>query len=142
MRVSTSTVIINAPRDIVWAAVTLPENVRQWQFGSELSTDWIVGQPIRFRAEWQGQSFEQWGSVEEFTPPSRLRYSLFTPRPDVEDLPENYFTMTYELIDVDDGTRVRFIHEDPRGLDAEEESDDESSVLSALRTVAEILAKT
>src|SRR6204780_557752 len=45
MRVSTSGVTINAPRDVVWAVVTLPEYVRQWQYNSELTTDWIVGHP-------------------------------------------------------------------------------------------------
>jgi len=141
MRVSTSTVIINAPREIVWSAVTLREHVRQWQFGSDLTTDWIVGHPIRFRAQWQGATFEQWGTVEEFNAPQRLRYSLFAPRPELEDRPENYFTMTYELTDVEDGTEVRFIHEDPREPDdAEFESDEENPVLIALREFAESLA--
>jgi uncharacterized protein YndB with AHSA1/START domain len=140
MRDSTSTVIIHAPRDIVWAAVTLPEYVRQWQFGSELTTDWIVGHPIRFSAQWQGATLEQWGTVTEFSAPSRLRYSLFAPRPGLEDRPENYFTMTYELVEVDGGTRVSFTHQDPREMDSGDEgSDDENPVLGALRTVAEAL---
>jgi uncharacterized protein YndB with AHSA1/START domain len=141
MRVATSTIIISAPREIVWAAVTLPEHVRQWQYGSDLTTDWIVGHPIRFSAEWQGQTFEQRGTVEEFSAPERLRYSLFAPRPGLEDRPENYFAMTYELIDVDDGTKVSFIHEDPRVPDdVEDESNEENPVLTALRDVAESLA--
>ncbi|HEY5009722.1 MAG TPA: SRPBCC family protein, partial [Acidimicrobiales bacterium] len=114
MRTSTSAITINAPRDVVWVVVTLPEYVRQWQYNSELTTDWTVGHPIRFSAEWQGQAFEQWGTVLEFDEPSRLRYSLFAPRPGLDDIPENYFTMTYELTDVDDGTLVTFIQEDPR----------------------------
>jgi uncharacterized protein YndB with AHSA1/START domain len=141
MRVSRSSVTINAPRSVVWAAVTLPDHVRQWQYGSELSTDWIIGHPIRFSAQWQGETFEQWGTVEEFSAPSRLRYSLFAPRPGLEDRPENYFTMTYELTEVDDGTKVHFIHEDPREPDdVEADADDENPVLTALRDVAEILA--
>ena len=138
MRVSTSTVTINAPRDVVWVVVTLPEYVRQWQYNSELTTDWTVGQPIRFSAEWQGQTFEQWGTVLDFDEPSRLRYSLFAPRPGLADVPENYFTMTYELTDVDDGTLVTFIQEDPREPgDGEVETDDDNPVLRALRDVAE-----
>jgi uncharacterized protein YndB with AHSA1/START domain len=142
MRVSTSSIVINAPRDVVWVAVTVPEHVRGWQYGSELITDWIIGHPIRFSAQWQGATLEQWGTVEEFSAPSRLRYSLFAPRPGLEDRPENYFTMTYELTDVDDGTMVRFIHEDPRETDVgDDDADEESPVLAALRAVAESLAK-
>jgi len=48
--------------------------------------------------------------------------------------------MTYELVEVDGGTRVSFTHQDPREMDtADEGSDDENPVLGALRTVAEAL---
>jgi uncharacterized protein YndB with AHSA1/START domain len=138
MRVSTSSIIIDAPRDVVWSAVTLPPYVRQWQYDSELLTDWIVGQPIRFRVEWEGQVFEQWGTVLEFDAPNRLRYSLFAPRPGLEDRPENYFTMTYDVVDVAGGTRVTFLHEDPREPDAVvDDADEENPVLLALKGVAE-----
>jgi uncharacterized protein YndB with AHSA1/START domain len=139
MRVSTSSVTINASRAIVWAAVTIPEHVRQWQYSSELTTDWVVGHPIRFRAEFEGQVFEQWGTVLEFNAPTRLRYSLFAPRPDLEDRAENYFTMTYELSDVGDATVVTFIQEDPRVSGPAEDDDGENPVLVALRVVAESL---
>jgi uncharacterized protein YndB with AHSA1/START domain len=142
MRVSTSTISIAAPREVVWSAVTEPEHVRRWQYNSDLTTDWIVGHPIRFSAEWQGQNFAQWGTVLEFDAPKRLRYSLFAPRPGMEDRPENYFTMTYELTDVDGGTRVAFIHEDPREIDGIENNvDEEDPVLMALRDVAEAIAR-
>jgi uncharacterized protein YndB with AHSA1/START domain len=142
MRVSTSAITIEATPAVVWAAITLPRYVRQWQYDSEVTTDWIVGHPIRFSAQWQGQSFEQWGTVLEFEAPSRLRYSLFAPRPGLEDLPENYFTMTYELTDVDDRTRVKFIQEDPRETgEFEDAADEENPVLLALRGVAETLAR-
>jgi uncharacterized protein YndB with AHSA1/START domain len=140
MRVSRSSVTINAPRDDVWTAVTDPDYVRQWQYNSELTTDWVVGHAIRFSAEWQGQTLEQWGTVLVFDVPIRLRYSLFAPRPGLEDRPENYFTMTYELIDVGDGTRVTFIQEDHRLDDIEDDADEESPVLLALRGVAEGIA--
>jgi uncharacterized protein YndB with AHSA1/START domain len=138
MRTATSAVTINAPREVVWAAVTLAQYVRQWQYDSEVTTDWIVGHPIRFSAEWQGQSFEQWGTVLEFDAPTRLRYSLFAARPGLEDLPENYFTMTYELTDVEDATRLTFIQEDPRETeDVEDDDEKDNPVLNALRDVAE-----
>jgi uncharacterized protein YndB with AHSA1/START domain len=139
MRVSTSSVQIKAPRKIVWAAVTLPEHVRQWQYGSDLTTDWIVGHPIRFSARWQDQTLEQWGTVVEYDAPKRLCYSLFAPRPGLEDLPENYFTMTYALVEVDGVTTLTFTQEDPRA-DGDDESDDDNPVLAALRDVAESLS--
>jgi hypothetical protein len=73
--------------------------------------EWDTG---RFTSEWQGQTFEQWGTVVLVDAPNRLAYSLFAPRPDLEDKPENYFTMTY-ILDSDEGaTTLTILQEDPR----------------------------
>lgn len=82
MPTSTSHVQIEAPRETVWAVVTQPGYVKQWQYGSNLDTDWSVGSPIRFRSEWDGQVFEQWGTVLQVGAPHRLQYSLFAPARD------------------------------------------------------------
>ena len=125
----------------MWDVLTRPEFVHRWQYGSELDTTWLVGEPIRFRAEWQGQNVEQWGTVLEFDSPSHLRYSLFAPRTGLADEPENYFTMTYDVVDGPDGTTVAFIHEDPREFDEPEvRTDDDNPILIALRDVAEELS--
>src|SRR6476620_9368974 len=101
MPTNISTIKINAPAQQVWDTLTRPELVKQWQYGSELTTDWSIGGTIRFRTEWEGKVFEQWGNVQEVIPNKSLRYSLFAPRPGLEDRPENYFTMHYELTDAD-----------------------------------------
>jgi uncharacterized protein YndB with AHSA1/START domain len=137
MRVSTSTVTVAAPREVVWAALTEPAYVKQWQYGSDLDTDWAVGSPIRFTASWDGQTFRQWGSVLSVDPPRELRYSLFAPRPGLNDKPENRFTMTYRLSEGPDGTVVTFVQEDPRSTAADATGDDENPVLVALKSVAE-----
>ena len=91
MKTSDSTVKIIAPAKKVWLALTVPDLVKQWQYGSDLLTTWEVGSPIIFRNEWNGQVFEQKGNVLEFLPESRVRYSLFVPRPDLQGIPEHYF---------------------------------------------------
>ncbi|MFB8004052.1 SRPBCC domain-containing protein [Nocardia sp. NPDC056000] len=134
----TSKVRIEAPREIVWAVLTDPEYVRQWQYGSVLSTDWSIGSPIRFTTEWDGTTFEQWGTVLLVDSPARLRYSLFAPRPELEDKPENYFTMGYALEDDAGATELTITQEDPRETDGVEGDDEgESPVLAALKALAE-----
>jgi uncharacterized protein YndB with AHSA1/START domain len=96
MKTTDSTVKIHAPAKKVWLALTKPGLVKQWQYGSDLLTTWEVGAPIVFRNEWNGQVFEQKGAVLEFSPESRVKYSLFVPRPDLRDIPQHYFFMTYE----------------------------------------------
>jgi len=65
VKTSDSIVKINAPTRKVWLALTVPDLVKQWQYGSDLLTTWEVGTPIIFRNEWNGQVFEQKGTVIE-----------------------------------------------------------------------------
>jgi len=134
-----SVVRILAPAGKVWRALTVPELVKQWQYGSDLQTTWEPGTSIVFRNEWNGQVFEQKGTVIEFMPPSRLKYSLFFPRPGVQDIPENYFFMTYELTESGGLTSLLFRQEDPRPAqpDASSGGDDGPDVLSDLKKLVE-----
>ena len=77
MATNISRLNLNATKAKAWEALTDPVMVKAWQYGSELITDWKVGNEIRFKTEWQGQIFEQWGTVLHFEPTSRLKYSLF-----------------------------------------------------------------
>lgn len=141
MSTSISSIRIHSAPSQVWAALTEPELVKQWQYGSILLTDWQVGNEIHFRNEWEGQTFEQWGSVLEYTPYTSLKYSLFAPRPGLEDQPENYFIMSYILTDESGSTLLRIEQQDNRpGSSAEvtESSDEEGqSVLQLLKNLVE-----
>lgn len=140
MKTSESIVKILAPASKVWLALTVPDLVKQWQYGSDLLTTWEVGTSIVFRNEWNGQVFEQKGTVLEFSPESRLKYSLFFPRPDLQDIPEHRFFMTYELIGSGEATSVLFRQEDPRPSLPNESSGGEEGpdVLSALKELVEV----
>lgn len=122
----------------MWSVVTEPAYVKQWQYGSDLETDWSVGSEIRFISEWEGQTFEQWGTVIHVDAPGRLAYSLFAPRPDLEDKPENYFTMTYILDGDEDATTLTILQEDPRpGAEDTVEDEEHNPVLGAVKALAE-----
>jgi len=90
-----STINLNASVDKAWNVLTKPEFVKQWQYGSNLITDWKIGSDIKFSTKWEGVILEQWGKVLDVIPYKLIRYTLFAPRPDIEDKPENYFVMNY-----------------------------------------------
>ena len=140
MRTKNSKVQLRTAPEKAWAALTRPDLVAKWQYGAVLTTTWEVGSRIEFRAEWEGQVFAQWGQVLEYREPVKLRYSLFAPRPDLVDRPENYFEMVYTLEPCDGGTLVTFTQNDPRPLIGEREAevpDEVNPVLLALKGVAE-----
>ncbi len=137
----TSRVTIKATAANVWATLTEPELVKQWQCGSELFTDWRVGSEIHFRSQWQGQIYEQWGKVEEVIPNQRIRYSLFAPQPGLKDRPEHYFVMTYKLDEHDGATTVTIDMDDnrPGASDSKSADADGQAVLALLKATAESL---
>ena len=133
-----SRIMIKAPLQKVWDTLTKPEFVKLWQYGSDLQTNWEVGSKIKFVTEWEGKIFEQWGTVLEFTPTTKLRYSLFAPRPDLDDKPENYFNMIYSLTADDGQTKLEITQEDNRpNAVQEEEQGEDNPVLNMLKQVAE-----
>jgi uncharacterized protein YndB with AHSA1/START domain len=133
-----STININASPERVWDTITKPELVKLWQYGSELITDGKVGDDIRFTTAWEDKIFEQWGKLLEIKPNELLRYSLFAPRPGLEDKAENYFEMNYVLTAENDGTKLVILQIDNRpGAKQEEPQGEENPVLQLLKQTAE-----
>ncbi|WP_281321822.1 SRPBCC family protein [Flavobacterium aestivum] len=138
MATNISKLKINATLDRVWDVLTKPEFVKLWQYGSDLQTNWEVGHAIKFETKWENKIFEQWGTVLEFTPTTKLRYSLFAPRPELEDKPENYFEMIYSLTHDNGQTKLEIIQEDNRpNAVQEDEQGEENPFLKTLKQIAE-----
>jgi uncharacterized protein YndB with AHSA1/START domain len=138
MAVNISRITINASMECVWKALTHPDLVKRWQYGSDLSTSWEPGSPITFKAEWNGKVLEQWGKVLEFKPCERLIYNLFAPAPGLEDKPENYFVMSYMLYPENGQTKLEIIQEDNRPTAVQQAvQGEENPVLGNLKRVAE-----
>ena len=133
-----SKILIGASANRVWDAITRPDLVKQWQYGTDLSTDWRKGSSIVFRNEWEGKVFEQKGTILEVEPGCLVKYTLFAPQPGLEDRPENYFVMSYLLEDVDGRTLLTITQEDTRSQSVQEPADEvENAILLALKKLAE-----
>ena len=89
--------VINAPIEKVWEALTNPEIVKQYFFGTELVTDWKIGSTIVFQGEWEGQRYSDKGEVLEYEPEKRLAYSYLSSWSGKENKPENYLWVCYEV---------------------------------------------
>jgi uncharacterized protein YndB with AHSA1/START domain len=140
MATNISSILINASEEKVWAVLTKPEQVKIWQYGSDLITNWEDNSDIRFKTEWQGKIFEQWGKVLEFKPFRLIRYSLFAPAPGREDIAENYFVMTYKLTPWNGRIKLDIIQEDDRpGAVQEDPQGEDNPLLQSLKSLAESL---
>ncbi|MBC7872839.1 MAG: SRPBCC domain-containing protein [Ferruginibacter sp.] len=90
-------VIVNATAAEVWKAITDPAMVKQYFFGTDVSTDWKEGSPIIYSGMWKGKEYEDKGQVLKVEKEKRLEHTHWSSLSGMEDLPENYFTVIYEL---------------------------------------------
>lgn len=120
--VATVAATINVPVAKVWEALTEPEMVKQYMFGTTIISDWQVGSPIVWRGEWQGKPYEDKGSILRLEPERVLHYSHFSPLSGLPDVPENYHTVTIELAGDGGHTTVRLSQDNNATEEAREHS--------------------
>ena len=95
--IATAETEIDAPPAKVWVALTDPEQIKQYMFGSQVETDWKQGSPIVWKGEYEGKKYVDKGELVEIEPERRLRVTHFSPLSGQEDRPENYHSLVYEL---------------------------------------------
>lgn len=134
-----TSVTIDAPADKVWDALTKPEQVKRYMHGTEMSTDWKQGSPIRWRGEWQGRKYEDKGTVLDVKPKKLLRYTHWSPMGGSEDRPENYHTVTYELKGENGTTMLTLIQDNNSSQEEADKmaADNWAPVLQGLKETAE-----
>jgi uncharacterized protein YndB with AHSA1/START domain len=97
---------VKAPPSAVWKALTTPSTLKQFFFGSDVSTDWLVGSPIRFSGNWKGKPYEDKGNIQTFDRDQRLAFTHWSPLSGMEDTPENYHVVNFDLRPANGGTEV------------------------------------
>lgn len=103
---ASASVVVDAPRQRVWEALTDPDLVSQYFMGARVATDWQVGHPITFTGTWKDKPFEDKGEILTCDPQEEMSYSHWSPLSGAADVPENYHVVHITLDDADEGTRV------------------------------------
>jgi uncharacterized protein (DUF1697 family)/uncharacterized protein YndB with AHSA1/START domain len=104
--VSHASITIDVPAAKVWEAVTKPELIKQYLYGTEVTTDWQVGNPITYKGVWQGKPYEDKGKVLQVELGKLLVSTFWSSLSGDPDIPENYKTVRYELSPVGKGTKL------------------------------------
>lgn len=95
---------IDAPIAAVWAALTLPRQMKVWMFPSEIEivTDWQVGGSIEIRGDLHGLPFVNTGRILAYHPMTLLKYSHRSSVSHLADEPGSYSEIAFELAALDD----------------------------------------
>jgi len=96
------TILVNASPSKVWLAVTTPEIIKEYLYGTETITDWKIGSTIVFQGEYEGHKYRDHGVILKNDLHECLSYSYWSGFSGLEDKPENYSSVTYLLENKED----------------------------------------
>ena len=129
---------IKAPKARVWDALTNPEKIKKYMFGSTVTSAWKEGSPITWKGEFNGKKYEDKGTILQMKPERLLQYSHFSPLSGAPDKPENYHTVTIELAGEGDQTKVSLAQDKNATEEAREHSEKNwTMMLDGLKKIAE-----
>ncbi len=132
------TTLIHAPVSKVWQALTDPDLIQQYLFGTRANTDWQVGHPITWRGEWQGKTYEDKGTVLQVVPERLIETTYWSSMAGLPDTPENYKKVTYELQPVEGGTLLTLTQDNNTSIEDKTHSEQNwKMVLDGLKKLVE-----
>ena len=111
---ATANITIRVRADQVWKALTDPELIKQYLFGTEASSEWKVGSSITYRGVWQGKPYEDKGIILDLKPNKLLKSTYWSGMSGLEDKPENYNTVTYSLSETNKYTTLTVTQDNNR----------------------------
>ena len=133
-----ATITINAPSTKVWQALTSPELIKQYLFGTTVISDWQVGSPIIYEGEWQGKSYQDKGIIVQVKPGKLLVSTYWSSMAGLQDVPENYKTVRYELSSEGLATRLTVTQDNnATAEEADHSSQNWKMVLEGIKKVVE-----
>jgi uncharacterized protein YndB with AHSA1/START domain len=104
--IARAAIVINAPTSRVWDALTQPDLIKQYLFGTTVTTDWRVGSPITYEGIWEGKAYKDKGKVLQVEPGKLLVSTFWSSLAGLPDVPESYQTVRYELSTEGSGTKL------------------------------------
>ncbi len=93
--------LIKADISKVWDAIVNPEIIKEYFFGTQVTSDWKVGSPIIFSGDWDGKQYRDKGTILAIEAEQTLQYNYWSGFSGLEDKPGNYSIVTYFLAQKD-----------------------------------------
>ncbi len=134
---STYKTTIKASIEKVWDALINPEMVKQYFFGSSQETDWKIGSSILWTGEYEGTKYVDKGKVLEFLPNDKLSYSYLSSWSGLDDKPENYLLVTYEVKVLGNGTELIITQSNYDEEKAKHSTENWAVVIDGLKKIVE-----
>lgn len=109
---------IEADIETVWKALITPSIIKEYMFGTTVTSDFKEGSDIRWTGEWEGRQYEDKGKILEVRPNKTLKYSHFSPMSGEPDIPDNYHSVKISLSEQNGKTEVLLEQDNNKTADA------------------------
>lgn len=113
---------LNAPASKVWRALTDPEQIKKYLFGTEAVSDWQEGSTLEFKGVWEGKPYLDKGVILKSEENRLFKYSYHSSFSQLEDKPENYQIISYILHEEHGITTLEIKQENTQSKEAAEHS--------------------
>lgn len=115
---------IRASAQAVWDALTKPELVKQYLFGTEMKADWRVGGKITYSGEWEGKHYVDKGEIKVLEPGRLLVSTYWSAFSGLPDAPENYQTVSYRITPHGDSVLLEIIQDNVKDEESKTHSEE------------------
>jgi uncharacterized protein YndB with AHSA1/START domain len=103
--IATASILTEASREKVWEALTDPDEIKQYMFGTTVKSGWREGDSISWKGEFEGKEFEDTGKILHANPEHALHFTHYSPTSG-PNVPENHHTVKIDLSSEEKETRV------------------------------------
>ncbi|MCP2028547.1 uncharacterized protein YndB with AHSA1/START domain [Flavobacterium sp. HSC-32F16] len=114
---------INASTAKVWHALTNPELIKIYFFGTECLSEWKKGSAILYKGIYEGIPYEDKGNVIDIETEKFILYNYWSSFSGTEDIPANYSEIKYELSADENGTIFTIVQGGFKTQEAHDHSD-------------------
>jgi uncharacterized protein YndB with AHSA1/START domain len=132
-------IAIKASKAAVWKALTDPEQIKKYFFGTETVSDWKVGSPITFSGVWEGKPYMDKGTILQIEKEKILKYNYWSSFSGTEDKPENYANIIYTLNEKNGETTITIFQGGIKTKEALDHSEQNWQMI--LKSLKELLEK-
>lgn len=129
---------INASLEKVWKGLTTPSIIKDYLFGTETITDWKPGSEIIFQGEYEGHKYKDKGVIQENVLHQRISYSYWSGFSGLEEKPENFSKIIYDLKKIDDN-KTHFTWTQKGYPDEQRQKHSETGMEEFLKKIKEVI---
>ncbi|WP_291634829.1 SRPBCC domain-containing protein [Clostridium sp.] len=138
--IASQSIEINIGNSKLWDVLTNPKIIQEYLYGTQTITDWKIGSKIMFQGEFNGQKYCDMGVINENVLHELLSYSFWSSFSGLENRPENYSLITYNLESID-YNKTKFTWTQKGHPDEESCAHAETQIGELLKNIKEIAEK-